>query len=302
MSRPSEDPLTFRTLHDGPVVGVREYHCRAGRGGPAAEEHSDADHVVLLRRGAFCKHFGRRSVTADVNQAAFFSRASTYRVSHPADCGDRGVIFAPSPSVLRDVIREFDPAIDDRPERAFPFVVGPCDPRLYWRLHEIVRRLEGVGSDPLWADGAALRLVADVLGAAFARHDLPRRRRRNGTDAAHADRAEAAKSYLASRMGERVTLDAVARAVHASPFHLARVFRQRTGAPLHRYLTRLRLRAALERLAGGANDLTALALDLGFSSHSHFADAFRREFGRTPSAVRGDGRRTLREMGKNLKV
>ena len=146
MSRPSEDPLTFRTLHDGPVVGVREYHCRAGRGGPAAEEHSDADHVVLLRRGAFCKHFGRRSVTADVNQAAFFSRASTYRVSHPADCGDRGVIFAPSPSVLRDVIREFDPAIDDRPERAFPFVVGPCDPRLYWRLHEIVRRLEGVGS------------------------------------------------------------------------------------------------------------------------------------------------------------
>ena len=24
MSRPSEDPLTFRTLHDGPVVGVRE--------------------------------------------------------------------------------------------------------------------------------------------------------------------------------------------------------------------------------------------------------------------------------------
>ena len=72
--------------------------------------------------------------------------------------------------------------------------------------------------------------------------------------------------------------------------------------PLHRYLTRLRLRAALERLAGGANDLTALALDLGFSSHSHFADAFRREFGRTPSAVRGDGRRTLREMGKNLKV
>ncbi len=87
-------------------------------------------------------------------------------------------------------------------------------------------------------------------------------------------------------MGERVTLDAVARAVHASPFHLARVFRQRTGAPIHRYLTRLRLRAALERLAGGANDLTALALALGFSSHSHFADAFRSEFGRTPSAVR----------------
>jgi AraC-like DNA-binding protein len=71
--------------------------------------------------------------------------------------------------------------------------------------------------------------------------------------------------------------------------------------PLYRYLTRLRLRAALERLADGARDLTALALELGFSSHSHFADAFRREFGRTPSDVRnGAGRRTVAEMSKNL--
>src|SRR5262249_21779409 len=134
------------------------------------------------------------------------------------------------------------------------------------------------------------------------RHGLPRRRR-SGTEADHADRVEAAKTYLASRLGERITLDDIARAVHASPFHLARIFGERTGVPLHRYLTRLRLRAALERLAGGAGDLTALALDLAFSSHSHFADAFRREFGRTPSDVRrGASLRTLAEMSKNLKA
>jgi AraC family transcriptional regulator len=149
----------------------------------------------------------------------------------------------------------------------------------------------------------ALQIVADVLEAAFARHGLPRQRRRNGTDADHADRAEAAKSYLASRLAGRITLDDVARAVHASPFHLARVFRQRTGVPIHRYLTRLRLRTAIERLLDGANDLTALALELGFSSHSHFADAFRREFGRTPSDVRrGACGRTLRELSKNLEA
>src|SRR5262249_18771934 len=97
-------------------------------------------------------------------------------------------------------------------------------------------------------------------------------------------------------------LDDVARAVHTSPFHLARLFGERTGLPVHRYLTQLRLRAALDRLAGGASDLTALALDLGFSSHSHFADAFRREFGRTPSDVRKIAGRTLAEMSKNLKA
>jgi AraC family transcriptional regulator len=306
MSRRHEEPLTFRALYASPLLGVQEYHCRACRGGPAAEEYSDRNHIVLLRSGAFCKHFGRRTVTADVNQAVFFAQRSTYRVSHPADCGDRGTIFVPSPRLLNDIIRELDPTVDERPDRPIPFVTGPCDPGVFWRHRELARTLEAARShplDPLRADVTALQLVADVLEAAFRRHGGPRKRRRNATEADHADRAEAAKGYLASRLADRVMLDDVARAVHASPFHLARVFRQRTGVPIHRYLTRLRLRAAIERLSDGADDLTALALDLGFSGHSHFTDAFRREFGRTPSDVRRElGRRTTREPSKNLEV
>jgi AraC family transcriptional regulator len=306
MSRDGEDLLTFRPLYQGPIVGVLDYRCRACRGGPAAEECSEHNSIVLMRRGAFCKHFGRRSIAADVNQAVFFARGSTYRVSHPADCGDRGTVFVLAPRVLLDVIRALDPAVDDRPDRPFPFVTGPCEPGVFWRHRELARRLEVDGPhpvDPLRTDVMALQLVADVLEAAFARHGLPRRRRRNGTDADHTDRAEAAKTYLASRLADRVTLDDVAGAVHASPFHLARVFQQRTGVSIHRYLTRLRLRAAIERLSGGAGDLTALALESGFSSHSHFTDAFRREFGRTPSDVRRDlSRRTLCELSKNLEA
>lgn len=300
----TENHLTFRVLLDSPIINVRVYCCRACRCGPAAEEYSGINSIVLMRHGAFCKHFGRRSVTADVNHTVFFAKGSTYRVSHPADCGDRGAVFVPSPSVLNDIIRGFDPSIDDRPERPFPFVTAPCDAGVFWQHLDLVQRLEAAGSDPLdplWAETAALQLVAGVLEAAFARHGLPRKRRRNVTDGDHAGRTEAAKTYLASRLGERLTLDEVARAVYTSPFHLARIFRQRTGMPVHRYLTLLRLRASLERLAGGENNLTALALELGFSSHSHFADAFRREFGRTPSEVRRNaGRRAFRELSKNL--
>ncbi len=136
-----ENPLTFRSLYDSSTLNVRDYRCRIGRGGPAAEEHSSINGIVLMRHGAFCKHFGRRNVTADVNQAVFFSKGSTYRVSHPADCGDRGAVFVLSPAVLNDVIRELDPSIDDRPERPFPFVTGPCDSGVFWRQHEIVQRL-----------------------------------------------------------------------------------------------------------------------------------------------------------------
>ena len=41
----------------------------------------------------------------------------------------------------------------------------------------------------------------------------------------------------------------------------------------------------LHRLDQGERTLSALALDLGFSSHSHFTTAFRRHFGVTPTQV-----------------
>src|SRR5215471_17816057 len=113
--------LKFRLLYEGPIVTVSDYCCEAGRGGPAEEEHSTTNSVVLMRHGAFSKHFGRRSVTADVNQAVFFSAGSTYRVSHPGECGDRGTTFSISPRVLADILRELDPSGDDHPDRPFPF-------------------------------------------------------------------------------------------------------------------------------------------------------------------------------------
>jgi len=58
------------------------------------------------------------------------------------------------------------------------------------------------------------------------------------------------------------------------------------GVPIRRYVTRVRARVAAERLAQGAGDLTALALDLGPADHSHFTNAFRQERGEPPSRFR----------------
>ncbi|HET6326497.1 MAG TPA: AraC family transcriptional regulator [Planctomycetaceae bacterium] len=305
MSQPPDPPIRFRTLYESCVVSVRDYICGACRGGPAAEEYSDTNNIVLMRSGAFCKHFGRKGVVADVNQSAFFSRGSTYRVSHPADCGDRGTVLVASPAVLCDIVRELDPAVDDRPERPFPFVTGPCSKAVFLQHRELVQRLEGQASqplEPLWADVTALQLVADVLEAAFARQGLAATKRRVDTEAEHVDLTEAVKSLLASRLRERLTLDEIAQAVDTSAFHLARVFQRQTGVPIHRYLSGLRLRTALERLEAGARDLTALALEFNFSSHSHFTDAFRREFGCPPSDLRKNSAPPALQMSKNLKV
>lgn len=89
-----------------------------------------------------------------------------------------------------------------------------------------------------------------------------------------------------------VRLVEVASAVGASPAYLTDVFRRIEGVPLHRYLVQLRLARALAELPH-TDDLTTLALRLGFSSHRHFSAAFRRAFGCTPSRF-PDGARSLR--------
>jgi AraC-like DNA-binding protein len=299
----SEVPIRFRTLHDGALVRIREYDCHACRSGSGGEETSEADTMVLMRRGAFCRHIGRVSATADVNQAAFFAKGSVYRVSHPVDCGDRGTVFAVTPRVLHEIVCELDPRMADRPGQPFPFLSGPCSSDLFWRHQGLIRRLAAKDQhpiEPFWTEETALQLVADALEAAFATRERPRRGRRLDTHVSHADLAEAVKQHLATTLGERLTLEELARVVHTSPYHLARIFQQHAGLPIHRYLTLLRLRASLEHLAGGQQDLTALALDLGFSSHSHFTDTFRREFGCAPSEVRNGS--WFRKWSKNLEV
>ena len=97
---------------------------------------------------------------------------------------------------------------------------------------------------------------------------------------------EDAKALLTARFTEHLTLDELGRAINVSPFHLARSFRRHTGYTLHEYRTHLRLRAALERLAAGDEDVAVIARAVGFSSHSHLTASFRRAFGVPPSCVR----------------
>lgn len=109
---------------------------------------------------------------------------------------------------------------------------------------------------------------------------------------------DAAEQILATRYAEPLTLQALARTVGCSPWHLARAFRAELGTSVHQYRDQLRLREALFRLRDPRIDLTELALDLGYSSHSHLTDRFRTAYGMPPSAVRDAPRSRLRRVAR----
>lgn len=97
---------------------------------------------------------------------------------------------------------------------------------------------------------------------------------------------EGAKRAIERDLRRNVTLRDLARAMCCSPWRLCRAFRRFTGLTVTGYRHALRVRIALERLRDAPDDLTALALELGFSSHSHFTHVFRRHVGVPPSQVR----------------
>lgn len=81
------------------------------------------------------------------------------------------------------------------------------------------------------------------------------------------------------------SLKDLAACVGASPVYLTSLFRQTEGMPIYRYQARLRLARSLRRLSE-TDDITTVAMDLGFANHSHFTTAFKGVFGLTPSAYK----------------
>jgi AraC family transcriptional regulator len=83
-----------------------------------------------------------------------------------------------------------------------------------------------------------------------------------------------------------LSLQALANESGYSRVHFGRMFRAATGYSPHNYLLNLRLERARELLKNHSLSLIDIALDCGFSSHSHMSRLFHKSVGVTPSAYR----------------
>jgi AraC-like DNA-binding protein len=90
---------------------------------------------------------------------------------------------------------------------------------------------------------------------------------------------------IEERYAEPLTLDVVARHVCRARGHVASAFRRETGTTIHRYLTRVRIRHAVELLRLGEK-VEAVMLMVGYRSKKAFYAQFRAHTGLTPGAYR----------------
>lgn len=220
--------------------------------------------LVITLGGAFEFRVGRSVTWVDSSRLLFAYPGESYVDRHVlAGIGHRSLILTPEDEALDELWGTHA----HRTGR-----VRACSLKTQM-LAQLLRR----ASEPL---------AAEELGVAILEECAADERRVGSIDQRCVRRA---KAVLHDCPDGRVSLSKIASDLGVTSIYLTQCFKRSEGMPLYRYQTLLRLSRALDRLPE-RDDITDLAFELGFSSHSHFSAVFRNELGTTPSRYRSQAR------------
>lgn len=245
--------------------------------------------IVLVRRGAYIRRDAAGAVYVDRTVVAFFEAERPYVIEHPQPRSDATTVI----SLLRPgaVCDSLGAGIRDG--QCFTKSALRATPDLQLLHRRLHSELKAGPDHVLAAEETAIVLITEAVrlnrgeSTDLAVRAESRNRRRE------VEVAVAIAEYLNAHYRERIDLEDIARFTGYSVFHLCRMFNAYMKSPIHRYLVSVRLQAAMEMLADTDLPVTAVALEVGYGSHSHFTSAFTRWSGLSPSNARKLGRREL---------
>jgi len=264
-----------KTLFESETLQVGLFESRPSSDACGEVERQSLNAIALPLSGLFAKHEAPgRQITGTPSHAVYFAPDAPYRISFPGAIGDRAITLRFGDGLAPE-------QIDVRGDEGLASQ-GLLSAKAMMLRNLLWRRLEKGEADEFEAEAFGLDLL-DVSLASVRPGQLPVRR------AALARRLRAlerVKEAVASAPSAKWNVARLAGVANLSPFHLCHVFREMTGTSVYDYVLHERLSRALDAVLDGGDDLTAIALDAGFASHSHFTARFRSFFGCTPAALR----------------
>lgn len=268
----------------GRIASFGVYECHAEQAGVGNEQIAQHFTISVSRHGCFAIHRNGRTEIADRTQALAFNVGDVYRTSHPDTCHDDGYYLSFHRDIVLEIARRHDSRVLDRFERPFREIPLRVDSRTTLLGAELTDLESRTTTPCLEQEELALEWLDTLFAANRDRLDpardtaLPIR--------SHRDLVNDAKKLIAKDPRRSLSLEVVARELDVSPFHLCRTFKSVTGWSLREHIENFRLFLALEAVRDPSRDLSAIAFEHNFSSHSHFTARFRRAFGSTPSTYR----------------
>lgn len=186
-------------------------------------------------------------------------------------------IFFLSPSFMEQLARESGMSRVELVEE-----YAALDP-LIWHLgHEVRTELRHHGTiEPAHVESLAMVLTRHVLKtygtmpwSAQKSGGLPRYKLRRAVE------------YVRENIDNDISFRDIAAHLDMSAYHFARMFKNSTGEPPHKYIVRSRVNRAKELLAEPHLSIADVAFEVGYKNQSHFTTCFRRLVGLTPGAFR----------------
>lgn len=92
--------------------------------------------------------------------------------------------------------------------------------------------------------------------------------------------------YIRNHLREMTSAKEMAELCHLSPGYFSRLFMKEMGESFTDYLNRTKIEKAKEALRGSAENVTSIAMELGFQDASYFVKVFKKFEGVTPSVYR----------------
>jgi AraC-like DNA-binding protein len=192
-----------------------------------------------------------------------------------------------SPRFLRSHLLQCDGSLHGLVEK---FLLADAPPAGLGEIHRLTAAQEELvsqmltppsfqGARRLWFQGKVFQLMADFLFE------------RQGSDELFCDRqkrlarerVERVIAILRRDLADPPALEEIGREAGCSPFYLSRTFSRETGLTIPQYLRKLRMERASELLKSGKFNVTEAALEVGYSSLSHFSQAFCQTMGCCPA-------------------
>jgi len=276
-----------RIVFDSGLVRVGAFRCHPDD--PSFHDSGPAKKCcfVFPRTAVEIQHEHERAFIANPNVVTFYNQGQAYLRNAISIEGDRCDWFDVEIDVVQDVVRTFDPALDVHPDRPFNFTRCWADASTYVSQRRLFEQIAaGTVKEPLIVEESVVSLLDQVVRSA---HKTTALTRPSVAGPKQRDIVHHIEFVLSRQWGECLSLRHLANEVGISVYHLCRMFRRATGFTLHQYRQKLRVRWSLECVMESSRSLVDIALDAGFSSHSHYTSSFRQEFAQTPSSVRSGG-------------
>ena len=192
---------------------------------------------------------------------------------------DDDLLFYAAENMAREVFQPFRPVSTCRNPAGELVLISSGEPRAEWEAAG--EQLKNLLQTHLPVDAFLTRRGGEKLGGLPASYEGAAEDLRALLETPQLVRD--AKKYIEENFArEEFSLTDAADYTHVSSQHLSRVFRQSTGITFMDYITRVRIRRAIELLRDDDRKMYEIAETVGYSSQHYFSSAFKKVLGVSP--------------------